>query len=88
MLARAFVAVPRETCESCGGRSTDGISDREREVLALAASSYRNKEIAHHLGITSQTTKNHMTNILKKTGNRDRTGAVMLALEAGWIKRV
>ncbi|KKL21195.1 hypothetical protein LCGC14_2447860, partial [marine sediment metagenome] len=37
---------------------------------------------------TLQTVKNHMTSIMTKTGGFDRTHAVIIALEKGWIKQV
>jgi two-component system nitrate/nitrite response regulator NarL len=46
--------------------SLPSLTSREREILALAAQSRTNKEIASELGITSSTVKNHMHNILQK----------------------
>jgi DNA-binding NarL/FixJ family response regulator len=58
---------------------------RELEVLRLMASGCSNKEIAEALGTAEGTVKNHISTILSKLGVRDRTRAVLKALEGGWI---
>jgi len=49
------------------------------------AGGYSNKEIAHALGTAEGTIKNHVSNILSKLGVRDRTRAVLKALESGLL---
>ena len=61
------------------------LTDREREVVRLMAGGYSNKEIAHALGTAEGTIKNHVSNILSKLGVRDRTRAVLKALESGLL---
>ena len=61
------------------------LSPREMEILQLIARGYSNKEIAHELGISRQTVKNHMTSILRKLSVNDRTQAALYALRRGWI---
>jgi len=61
------------------------LTDREREVVRLMSGGYSNKEIAHALGTAEGTIKNHISNILSKLGVRDRTRAVLKALETGWL---
>jgi DNA-binding NarL/FixJ family response regulator len=58
------------------------LTDRELEVVRLMAGGYSNKEIAHALGTAEGTVKNHVSSILSKFGVRDRTRAVLKALEA------
>ncbi|PNS09711.1 response regulator [Solilutibacter silvestris] len=60
----------------------DPLTERETEILRLMAGGYSNKEIANTLGVAEGTIKNHVSNILSKLGVRDRTRAVLKALEA------
>lgn len=60
-----------------------GLSEREREVLALIARGASNKEIASALFLAEGTVKNHVTNILTKLGVGDRTQAALRARELG-----
>jgi DNA-binding NarL/FixJ family response regulator len=63
------------------------LTGREVEVVRLMAGGYSNKEIAHALGTAEGTIKNHVSSILAKFGVRDRTRAVLKALEAGLLHR-
>ena len=63
----------------------DPLTKRELEILRLMAGGYSNKEIAHALGTAEGTIKNHASSILSKLGVRDRTRAVLKALELGYI---
>jgi DNA-binding NarL/FixJ family response regulator len=61
------------------------LTRREVEVLRLIAGGYSNREIAGMLGTSEGTIKNHTSTILSKLGVRDRTRAVLRALERGYI---
>jgi DNA-binding NarL/FixJ family response regulator len=63
----------------------DPLTKRELEILRLMAGGYSNKEIAEALGTAEGTVKNHASSILSKLGVRDRTRAVLKALERGYI---
>jgi DNA-binding NarL/FixJ family response regulator len=63
----------------------DPLTKREVEVLRLMAGGYSNREIADALGTAEGTVKNHASSILSKLGVRDRTRAVLKALERGYI---
>ena len=63
----------------------DVLTTREREVLRLIAGGYSNREIADALGTAEGTVKNQASSILSKLGVRDRTRAVLKALELGWL---
>ena len=63
----------------------DPLTRREVEVLRLMAGGYSNREIADALGTAEGTVKNHASSILSKLGVRDRTRAVLKALERGYI---
>jgi DNA-binding NarL/FixJ family response regulator len=61
------------------------LTPREAEVLGLMAAAYTNREIADALGTAEGTVKIHVSNILSKLGARDRTQAVLSALELGLL---
>jgi DNA-binding NarL/FixJ family response regulator len=61
------------------------LTQRELEVLRLAAGGEQNKQIAARLGITVGTVKGYVNNILCKLQARDRTEAVTLGLRRGII---
>jgi len=61
------------------------LTSRELEILSYVAHGYINKQVAHKLGISEQTIKNHVSSILRKLDANDRTQAVVLALRYGWI---
>ncbi len=63
----------------------DALTEREAQILRLMAGGYSNKEIARVLQVAEGTVKNHVSNILSKLGVRDRTRAVLRALELGWV---
>jgi DNA-binding NarL/FixJ family response regulator len=61
------------------------LTRREREVLRLLAGGHSNREIGGTLGTSEATVKNQISSILAKLGVRDRTRAVLLALERGLL---
>ncbi|MGC4942956.1 response regulator [Kribbella sp. DT2] len=61
------------------------LTDREQEVLRLMAKGLSNAEIATELVLGVQTIKTHVANLLAKVGARDRTQAVILAYESGFV---
>lgn len=61
------------------------LTPRELEVLRLLAGGHSNKEIAAALETSHGTIKNHASSIFAKLGVRDRTRAVIRALELGVI---
>ena len=63
----------------------DALTPRETEVLRLMAGGYSNREIARALDTAEGTVKNQVSSVLSKLGVRDRTRAVLRALELGWI---
>lgn len=65
----------------------NGLTAREREVVALIARGKTNGEIAHGLGITKRTVETHIGNILDKLGFSSRTQVIVWAIERGLIKR-
>lgn len=63
----------------------DPLTTRETEILRLMTGGYSNLEIAGALQLSEGTVKNHVSNILSKLGVRDRTRAVLKAIQAGYI---
>jgi len=66
-------------------RSVDLLSDREFDVLRLAARGLPNKEIARRMGLSIRTVHSHLANIFTKMQVGSRTEAVLLALRQGMI---
>ena len=81
-LLRAVAASPAGVA---GGLVLDPLTDRELDVLRLAAAGWSNKEIAAALHLAEGTVKNHMSSVLAKLGVRDRTRAVLRALDLGLL---
>jgi len=67
------------------GLPYEELTQRELEVLQLAADGLTNKEIAVKLVITEKTTKNHIANIFSKLQVNDRTQAILYALRKGLV---
>lgn len=65
--------------------TVEGLTDRELEVLHLAAKGLTNKAIGQTLGISSRTVQGHLANIYGKLCVGSRTEAVTEALKLGWI---
>jgi DNA-binding NarL/FixJ family response regulator len=68
-----------------GQTPTEPLTGRESQVVRLMAGGYSNREIADALGTAEGTVKNHVSSILAKLGARDRTRAVLRALEEGLL---
>ncbi|NVJ61173.1 MAG: response regulator transcription factor [Gammaproteobacteria bacterium] len=71
--------------DNYGATANEALTVREVEILRLVAGGYSNKEIAGALHKSEGTIKNHVSNILSKLGVRDRTRAVLLALERNML---
>ena len=63
----------------------DPLTERETEVLRLMAGGYSNREIAGAFDLAEGTVKNHISSVLSKLGVRDRTRAVLKAVELGLV---
>ena len=61
------------------------LSDRELEVLKLVAKGYSNRQIARSISVTERTVRFHLERILEKLGVSNRTEAVALAFQKGWL---
>jgi len=63
----------------------EALTERELEVLRLAALGHSNREIADQLYVSPRTVQSHMANIFGKLNVGSRTEAVMVGLKRGWI---
>ena len=60
-------------------------TQRELEALLLVGLGYANARIGTEMNIAEGTVKNHMTSVMRKLDASNRTGAVMKALELGYL---
>jgi len=77
--------MPRGLLERMGEEPAGALSERETEVLVLAARGLSNEQIAEELVIAPTTVKRHLANIYQKIGVRSRSEAVRRALTEQWI---
>jgi len=86
-----FPAAIRTLAAAHGGRdqraglAAAGLTEREAEVLRLMATGLSNVEISERLFVSVQTVKTHVGNVLAKLSARDRTQAVIIAYESGFV---
>jgi DNA-binding NarL/FixJ family response regulator len=82
---RQFVAAdetPPPLAPASPGRERERspLSQREREIVALVAQGFKNKEMAEKMFISEQTVKNHLHNIFDKLGVSDRLELALYAI--------
>jgi DNA-binding NarL/FixJ family response regulator len=78
--------IPSEVAAVLAARQKQpSLTPREIDVVRLIAEGMRNKEIAVTLGITEETAKVHVKNILAKLGVSDRAAVIPIALRRGII---
>jgi DNA-binding NarL/FixJ family response regulator len=70
---------------SYSGATVEALSERELEVLRLAAKGHTNKAIGVELSISDRTVQGHLAKIYSKMSAASRTEAVMRAVALGWI---
>jgi DNA-binding NarL/FixJ family response regulator len=82
---RQFASATAEPAPVQGGRVRERspLSAREREIVALVAQGYKNKEMAEKMFISEQTVKNHLHNIFDKLGVSDRLELALYAIHKG-----
>ena len=62
------------------------LTERERDILRLAACGMSNSRIADHLAISARTVQAHLTHIFDKLGVGSRTEAVIVGLRRGVLR--
>ena len=76
---------PRGLLRRLGDEPVGGLSERETEVVVLAARGLSNRRIAEKLHISEATVKRHLNNVYGKIGVHSRNEAVRKALVEQWI---
>jgi DNA-binding NarL/FixJ family response regulator len=77
--------VPPEVASQLAELDGDSLTAREVEILRTLAEGHRNRDVADRLGISENTVKVHVKNIMEKLGANDRTEAVVVGVRRGII---
>jgi two-component system response regulator DegU len=62
------------------------LSERDLALLKLLAAGYNNRQISDELSLAESTVKNNLSSLFQKLGVRDRTQAVLHAIESGLVE--
>lgn len=81
-LTQAAAALPADLDRS----ALDALTEREREMTALAAHGLSNDEIAERAFLSPLTVKTHLNRAMSKVGARDRAQLVVLAYQSGLVR--
>lgn len=66
-------------------QSSEHLSERETDIIKLAARGMTNKDIADKLHLSNRTVEGHLRTIFNKLGVGSRTEAVLYGLRKGWL---
>lgn len=83
--SNVVVSMPRGLLQKLGEEPVSVLSERETDVLVLAARGLRNQQIANDLSLSEATVKRNLANVYAKIGVRSRSEAVRVALLHQWI---
>lgn len=83
---RLLERVASDLREAPDTSAVDALTEREREVLALAGQGKTNAEIAQALFLSPLTAKTHVSRIMTKLDARDRVQLVVIAYETGLVR--
>jgi DNA-binding NarL/FixJ family response regulator len=79
------ISMPRGLLERLGEEPAGALSERETEIVVLAARGLSNHQIATELDLSEATVKRHLANVYAKIGVQSRSEAVRTALMEQWI---
>ncbi|MFN0030093.1 MAG: response regulator [Acidimicrobiales bacterium] len=82
-LMAEFAARAKQPADMAG---LNRLTEREREVVAMAGEGLSNDEIARRLYLSSATAKTHISRAMIKLGARDRAQLVVFAYESGLVR--
>jgi len=85
LIAR-FLAEPREGAPAANDPTLDVLTEREREMVSLAAHGLSNEDIAKRLYLSPLTVKTHVNRAMTKLHARDRAQLVVLAYQTGLVR--
>jgi DNA-binding NarL/FixJ family response regulator len=85
LIAR-FLAQPADGTPDVRPPALEGLTDREREILALVALGLSNSDIATRLFLSPLTVKTHVNRAMSKLGVRDRAQLVVIAYQTGLVR--
>jgi len=71
--------------ERAGESDAEQLTEREMQVLKLAAKGMTNQQIADDLVLSARTIQTHLSNVFGKMGVGSRTEAVLKGLQKGWL---
>ena len=77
-------AVDAELAAEAWGEG-DPLTERERQVLRLAADGRSGAEIAGELHLSEGTVRNYLSEAISKVGGRNRVDAARIARQKGWL---
>ncbi|WP_338696884.1 response regulator transcription factor [Streptomyces sp. Q6] len=84
-VAAGHRAIDPQLALAAWGGAENPLTDRENEVLRLAAQGTEAPEIAKRLHLTAGTVRNYLTAIVTKLNARNRVDAIRIARESGWM---
>lgn len=83
-----YHSAPGRLAAAADAPERDALTDRELTMLAAISRGLSTKRISHELWISEKTVKFHLTNIYRKLGVHNRTGAMRYAFEHGLVGHV
>ncbi|GAA2422254.1 MULTISPECIES: response regulator [Streptomyces] len=78
-------AIDPQLAVAAWGGTENPLTERENEVLKLAAEGAEAPEIARLLHLTTGTVRNYLTAVVAKLNARNRVDAIRIARESGWL---